>query len=90
MVAEARRPAARSHARPSEKVLLVEDAQGLRELATRLLRRQGYEVLVASDAKEALRPFEQNPSLDVLLTDVVMPGASGPELTRRLVGQNQG
>jgi CheY-like chemotaxis protein len=89
-VAEARRPPARSHARPSEKVLLVEDAQGLRELATRLLRRQGYEVLVAADAKEALRLFEQNPSIDVLLTDVVMPGASGPELTRRLVGQRPG
>ena len=42
-------------------------------------------MLVAANADEALRLFEQNPSIDVLLTDVVMPGASGPELTRQLV-----
>ena len=51
----------------------------------RLLERQGYTVLVAANADEALRLFEQNASIDVLLTDVVMPGASGPELTRQLV-----
>jgi CheY-like chemotaxis protein len=51
----------------------------------RLLQRQGYTMLVAANADEALRLFEQNASIDVLLTDVVMPGASGPELTRQLV-----
>ena len=90
MVATPRRPVARSRARQSEKVLLVEDSEGLRELARRLLQRQGYEVLIASNAQEALRLFDQNPSIDVLLTDVVMPGASGPELTRRLVAQRPG
>jgi PAS domain S-box-containing protein len=90
MVTQSRRPVARSRARQSETVLLVEDAEGLRELARRLLQRQGYEVLVASGAHEALRLFEQNPSIDVLLTDVVMPGATGPELTRRLIAQRPG
>ena len=90
MVATPRAPAAGVRARQSETVLLVEDAEGLRELARRLLHRQGYRVLIASGAQEALRLFEQNPSIDVLLTDVVMPGASGPELTRRLVAQRPG
>jgi CheY-like chemotaxis protein len=66
-------------------VLVVEDADGLRELARRLLERQGYTVLLAANADEATALFERHPSIDVLLTDVVMPGASGPELTRRLV-----
>jgi two-component system, cell cycle sensor histidine kinase and response regulator CckA len=68
-------------------VLLVEDEEGVRELTRRLLVRQGYTVLVAADADEATRIFEANPSVDVLLTDVVMPGASGPELVGQLVAR---
>jgi two-component system cell cycle sensor histidine kinase/response regulator CckA len=77
-------PVARPRAR-AQTVLVVEDAEELRELTSRLLRRQGYTVLLAANADEALQLFERNPSIDVILTDVVMPGASGPELTRRLV-----
>ena len=44
-------------------------------------------MLVAATADEALQVFEQNVSIDVLLTDVVMPGASGPELTQQLVNR---
>jgi two-component system cell cycle sensor histidine kinase/response regulator CckA len=77
-------PLARAHA-GTQTVLLVEDEEGLRELAKRLLQRHGYTVLVAADAHEALRLFEKHPAIDVLLTDVVMPGASGPELTRQLI-----
>jgi CheY-like chemotaxis protein len=74
------RPRAGAHT-----VLVVEDADGLRELAKRLLERQGYTVLIAANADEAVQLFEQNPSIDVLLTDVVMPGTSGAELTRQLM-----
>jgi two-component system cell cycle sensor histidine kinase/response regulator CckA len=70
-----------------QTVLVVEDADGLRELAKRLLQRQGYTVLVAANAEEAIRLFDLNASIDVLLTDVVMPGASGPELTRQLIAR---
>ena len=66
-------------------MLLVEDAEGLRLLATKLLERLGYTVLVAANADEAVQLFEEHPSIDVLLTDLVMPGGSGPELTKRLV-----
>src|SRR4029077_4248036 len=68
-----------------ETVLVVEDADGLRELARKLLQRQGYTVLAAANADEAMRLFEGNASIDVLLTDVVMPGVSGPELSSRLL-----
>ena len=71
--------------RGAQTVLVVEDAEGLRELTKRLLERQGYTVLVAANADEALQLFDGNPSIDLLLTDVVMPGASGPELVRQLV-----
>ena len=71
----------------AETVLVVEDVESLRKLTRRLLTRQGYTVLAAANADEALRLFEEDESIDVVLTDVVMPGASGPELTRRLVEQ---
>jgi CheY-like chemotaxis protein len=70
-----------------ETVLLVEDAQGLRELAKRLLERQGYTVVLAANASEAVRVFGAHPSIDVVLTDVVMPGGSGPDLVRQLLSQ---
>jgi len=70
-------------------VLVVEDADGVRELTRRLLERKGYKVLLAANADEALRLFEQHPSIDLLLTDVVLPGASGPELTKRLVEERR-
>jgi two-component system cell cycle sensor histidine kinase/response regulator CckA len=76
-------PPARPNA-GAQTVLVVEDAEGLRELTKRVLERQGYTVLVAGNADEAVRLFEAGATVDVLLTDVVMPGASGPELTKRL------
>ena len=70
-----------------QTVLVVEDADGLRELTKRLLERQGYTVLLAANADEARHLFDEHPSIDLLLTDVVMPGASGPELVKQLVEQ---
>jgi PAS domain S-box-containing protein len=73
-----------------QTVLVVEDEQGLRELTKRLLVRHGYTVLVAANADEAEQLFGANPSIDLLLTDVVMPGASGPDLVGRLVERRPG
>jgi PAS domain S-box-containing protein len=66
-------------------VLVVEDSAQLRELTRRLLDGRGYTVFVAADAEQASAVFDQNASIDLLLTDVVMPRISGPELTKRLV-----
>ena len=79
-----RKPSRSAHV-GAETVLVVEDADGLRELVSRLLQRQGYSVLTAASAGEALRLFDVHGSIDVLLTHVVMPGSSGPELTRQLL-----
>jgi CheY-like chemotaxis protein len=68
----------------SETIVLVEDEDGLRSLITRLLERLGYTVLVAANAAQAIVLFEKHSSIDLLLTDVVMPGGSGPDLKNRL------
>ena len=47
----------------------------------RTLTRLGFQVLLAANAGDAVRQFSAHPEIDVLLSDVVMPGASGPELT---------
>jgi two-component system, cell cycle sensor histidine kinase and response regulator CckA len=87
-------PGAPSLARPIRSaggtVLVVEDSASVRELARRLLERHGYTVLVAANAEQATQIFERNESIDLLLTDVVMPGGSGPELTARLIARRPG
>ncbi|MFN2386400.1 MAG: ATP-binding protein [Thermoanaerobaculia bacterium] len=68
-----------------ETVLLVEDEQGLRVLARRILDTQGYAVLEASGGEEALRISRQHAgSIDLLLTDAVMPGMGGSALAREI------
>ncbi len=67
--------------RGSEKILVVEDDQILRELTVRLLRGAGYDVIEAGDAEGALKLMKDSESnVDLLLTDVVMPGKNGAEL----------
>ena len=69
----------------SMRVLLVEDEEAVRMLAKRILNRAGYEVVVAADAEEGLRIFETSSEpIDFVLTDVVMPGMSGPEMLARM------
>jgi PAS domain S-box-containing protein len=89
VIGDAPPPVSRPHA-GAQTVLVVEDEEGLREVTTKMLQAQGYTVLVAASAEEAVRQSGLNASIDVLLTDVVMPGASGPDLTRQLVRRRPG
>ena len=68
-----------------ETVLIVEDEPMVLDLGSRVLRSHGYRVLVASNATEALQVAREHAGkVDLLLTDVVMPGLPGPELAARL------
>ena len=68
-----------------ETVLLVEDEDAVRGLACRVLENAGYRILEAADGHQALRLLEGNGEpIQLLLTDVVMPGINGRELADRL------
>ncbi len=66
-------------------VLVVEDEEEVRALARDVLEMNGYTVLEALDADDALRIGESHPgAIALLITDVVMPRTSGPDLARQL------
>jgi PAS domain S-box-containing protein len=69
----------------SETILLVEDEPGIRELSRAFLENLGYAVLEARSGAEALRVAAERPeNIDLLITDVIMPGMRGTELVSRL------
>jgi two-component system, cell cycle sensor histidine kinase and response regulator CckA len=71
-----------------ETILLVEDEDAVRVIVAEILRRQGYHVLEAASPGAACDVFDSRASeIDLLLTDIVMPGMNGPALAQRLIGQ---
>jgi two-component system cell cycle sensor histidine kinase/response regulator CckA len=70
-----------------ETILLVEDDDGVREIAGRILRGSGYQVLPARDGQEAIEVCQSyQGTIHLMLTDVVMPGINGRDLSIRLTG----
>jgi PAS domain S-box-containing protein len=74
------------HMKPgSETVLVVEDVGGLRRLMTRTLESSGYRVVEAASGDEALRILDAYPNpVDLMITDVVMPGITGRDLAEKM------
>jgi PAS domain S-box-containing protein len=69
----------------TETILLTEDEEGVRKLTRLVLERSGYTVHEACDGEEALRIGERDgATMQLLITDVVMPNMSGPQLAERL------
>ncbi|PWH16532.1 MAG: hypothetical protein DDG58_09465 [Ardenticatenia bacterium] len=72
--------------RGTETILVVEDEPAVRQLVIHALRHQGYRVLEADNAREALELVERHVGeIHLLLTDVVMPGMNGRELAHRVL-----
>jgi signal transduction histidine kinase len=76
----------------SETILLVEDAEWVRTLARQVLESAGYRVLEAGNADAAIKLCESinGDRIDLLLTDVVMPGMSGNDMSRILLAKHPG
>ena len=70
----------------SHTVLVVDDEPEVRKLVAAMLVRNGYKVLSADTGENAIRLFRNNPDTELLLTDVVAPGMSGPMLVDHLRG----
>jgi CheY-like chemotaxis protein len=73
--------------RGSETILLVEDEDAVRSLTCRILQKHGYRVLPAEDGRAALTiATQESGTIDLILTDIVMPGLNGRGLVEKVVG----
>jgi len=73
----------------SGTVLVVEDEPGVRDVAVEMLKFSGFNVVEAVDAASGLEQFNQNPDIDLVFSDVIMPGGtSGIEMAKEILAQN--
>lgn len=75
---------------PIGTILLVDDDKDLREFLYQHLLHCGHSVLQAGSANEALERFRRNPDIDMVVTDIVMPGLSGDQLAEKLLASKPG
>ncbi|HEV7388746.1 MAG TPA: response regulator [Gemmatimonadaceae bacterium] len=74
-----------------ETILLVDDEQSVRSIVLKILRRANYNVLEAENGDAALRIAEAHPGkIDLVITDMYMPGLRGPEVADRLARTRPG
>jgi two-component system, cell cycle sensor histidine kinase and response regulator CckA len=86
-VAEAKAKVAPRDLSGAGRILFVEDEDAVRGIAAKLLRARGYEVLEAADGEEALLLCEEHAgAIDLMISDVIMPGMDGPTLLKKARG----
>src|SRR5689334_4572530 len=73
-----------------QTILVVEDEPRVLKLVSMMLDTKGYRVLPAATGDQALRLLAENPDVDLLLTDVVAPGMSGPMIADQIAAQRPG
>lgn len=73
---------------PTFRILLVEDESYVRDVACEILESEGYQVVTAKSGAEAIEMFEQSRPVQLLLTDVVMPGMTGRDLAQHLMSRD--
>jgi CheY-like chemotaxis protein len=79
------------HQTGPKTILLVDDEESVRAIVVKILRRAKYNVLEAEDAKAALLIAESHPEpIDLLISDMFMPGLRGPELAQALAPKRPG
>jgi DNA-binding response OmpR family regulator len=72
-----------SASEPRPTVLVVDDEEDLRDIIRRMLQRRGFDTLIAGDSQEAIAVLRDHPGeVDILVTDLGLPGVSGGELSR--------
>jgi DNA-binding response OmpR family regulator len=76
-------PSSETVSHPAETLLLVDDEPMVRDVEAQILRQQGYKVLEAASAAEALQLARESAPIHLLITDLSMPGVDGLELTRQ-------
>ncbi|HEX2602820.1 MAG TPA: response regulator [Gemmatimonadaceae bacterium] len=76
---------------PKETILLVDDEQSVRAIVLKILRRASYNVLEAESGEAALKIADQHQGkIDLVITDMFMPGLRGPEVVERLAPKRPG
>ncbi|MDZ7683982.1 MAG: response regulator [Gammaproteobacteria bacterium] len=68
----------------NNRILVVEDEPGVRALINRILSREGYDVVMAASGSEALETLAELDDVDLVVSDIVMPGMKGTEMVRTM------
>jgi len=77
-------------AMPEGRILIVDDESAVRDVVSSLLERMGYETIKATSAVEALMTMKEQPSADLVLSDIMMPGIGSLEFLDQMTLQHPG